>query len=72
MQSVVTGQAPINLEWKITTGRKQIKQYIIHNTETNRIPQTIFMGDSYEHLYIRRLDETCHPQISLSINSPTK
>ena len=30
MQSVVTGQAPINLEWKITTGSKQIKQYIIH------------------------------------------
>ena len=25
MQSVVTGQAPITLEWKIVSGRKQIK-----------------------------------------------
>ena len=25
MQSVVTGQAPITLEWKITSGGKQIK-----------------------------------------------
>ena len=25
MQSVVTGQAPITLEWKITSGEKQIK-----------------------------------------------
>ena len=47
MESVVTGQAPITLEWKITSGGKHIqywylvKQKIIHRiTETNRIPQT--------------------------------
>ena len=43
MQSVVTGQAPTNLERKITSGGKQIKTedntwYTI--TETNRIPKT--------------------------------
>ena len=29
MQSVVTGQAPITLKWKNTSGGKQIKQKII-------------------------------------------
>ena len=42
MQSVFTGQAPITLERKITSGGKEIKQNIIHTiiaiiTETNRI-----------------------------------
>ena len=48
MQSVVTGQAPITLERKVTSGGKQIKEHKIiytRNTavaETNRIrvPQT--------------------------------
>ena len=41
MQSVVTGQAPITLECKITSGGKQIKQKIIHTTiKTNHTPQT--------------------------------
>ena len=43
MQSVVvvTGQAPITLERKITSGGKHVKQKIIHTiTETNRIPKT--------------------------------
>ena len=37
MQYVVTRQAPINLERKITSGAKQIKQKIEYITETNRI-----------------------------------
>ena len=41
MQSVVTGQAPITLERKITSGGKQIKSEDNNTmTETNRIPQT--------------------------------
>ena len=43
MQSGATGQAPIVLERKITSGGKQIKQktILVHTvTETNRTPQT--------------------------------
>ena len=41
MQSVVTGQAPITLERKITSGGKQVKAEDSNTiTETNRIPQT--------------------------------
>ena len=41
VQSVVTGQAPITLERKITSGGKQIEtQDNTKITETNRIPQT--------------------------------
>ena len=42
MQSVVTGEAPITLDWKMTSGGKTIKTEKIHTaTETNRIPQKI-------------------------------
>ena len=43
VQSVVTGQDPITLERKITSGGRQIKHNkTIHTiTETNRIPQTL-------------------------------
>ena len=45
MQSVVTGQAPVTLERKFTSGGKQILRVtnrILYNTitETDRIPQT--------------------------------
>ena len=39
MQSVVTGQAPITLERKITSGGKQIKEDNAI-TEATRTPQT--------------------------------
>ena len=42
MQSVVTGQAPETLEWKINSGGKnnEVKLKIVHTiTNTNRIPQ---------------------------------
>ena len=41
MQPVVTGQAPVTLEWKITSGGTQKQKMITHKAETNRTPDKI-------------------------------
>ena len=48
VQSVVTGQAPITLEWKITSGRKKQKKKGNNTiTKTNRIPQKKKVKSAY-------------------------
>ena len=59
VQSVVTGQAPITLERKITSGGKQIKtrkkQKIIQAiTETNHIPPTKIKRCDQRTYYLSR------------------
>ena len=68
MQSVVKGQVAITLERKINSGRKQIKQKMIHTiTETNRIPQTkIYKGE----ISVRTYQGTYH-MLNESQQKPT-
>ena len=56
MQSVVTGQTPITLERKITSGGKQIKIY------TNRIPriEIVYLRQKYKgEISARTSQDTC-------------
>ena len=57
MQSVVTGQAPITLDRKITSGGKQIKTE--HNTH-NSWNKSHISGNNKRVTYVRTYQDTCH------------
>ena len=70
MQSVVTGQAPITLERKITSGGKQIKtEDNTHNNWKNRIPQRkIKMWD--QRTYVSRYIDIIYFEVYHMLNEP--